>query len=147
MINDSRLAIYNYLYNLFYGVVTENVYVMDEPQELTESDVTEGFIVIRVGDIYDEGEFLLETYGTVTCFVYAYIPPMSRGRLDREKYRVFEDGIMEVIKNAAQDSTGNYFVQENNILSTDIETIGNSDNVFFTFVKSFVVEIDETNNE
>ena len=146
MINDSRTDIYNYLYNLFYGVVTENVYVMDEPQELTENDYSEGFIVIRVGDIYDEGEFSLETYGTVRCYVSAYIPPMSRGRLDITKYRVFEDGIMGVIKSAAQSVDGDYYVHEDNILSTDIETIGNSDNVFFTFIKSFVVEIDNNSN-
>jgi hypothetical protein len=119
---------------------------MDEPQELTESDVVDGFIVIRVGDIYDEGEFSLETYGTVTCFVSAYIPPMSRGRLDMAKYQSFENGILNVIKNAAQNATDEYYVQETNIISSDIETVGNGDNTFFTFIKSFIVEIEETNN-
>lgn len=146
MINDSRTAIYDFLYNLFYGVVTENVYVMDEPQELTESDVTEGFIVIRVGDIYDEGEFSLETFATVHCFVSAYVPPMSRGRLDIAKYKAFEDGIVAVIKTASANPESEYYVEENSILSTDIETVGNSDNVFFTFIKSFIVEIDKQNN-
>lgn len=143
MVNGSRVSIYDYLYNLFFEVVTDNVYVMDEPQELTESDVREGFIVIRVGDIYDEGEFSLTTYGTVRCYVSAYIPPMSRGRLDMVKYKAFEDGIDDVIKNASQNPDDEYFVQETNIISTDIETIGNGDNTFFTFIKSFIVEIDE----
>ena len=143
MINGSRVSIYDYLYNLFFEVVTDNVYVMDEPQELTESDVREGFIVIRVGDIYDEGEFELTTYGTVRCYVSAYIPPMSRGRLDMAKYKAFEDSINDVIKNASQNPDDEYFVQETNIISTDIETIGNGDNTFFTFIKSFIVEIDE----
>lgn len=143
MVNGSRTAIYDYLYNLFFGVVSDNVYVMDEPQELTESDVREGFLVIRVGDIYDEGEFSLSAYGMVRCYVSAYIPPMSRGRLDLTTYKAFEDSINDVIKGAAQVSDGEYFVQETDVISTDVETIGNGDNAFFTFIKSFIVEIDE----
>ena len=49
MLNDSRISIYRYVENILTSV-TENVYLMNEPQELTQSDTEDGFIVIRVGD-------------------------------------------------------------------------------------------------
>ena len=56
MVNESRIDIYDYLYNLFYDVVTKNVYSMEVPQELTQSDTQDGFIVLHVGDLNDENK-------------------------------------------------------------------------------------------
>ena len=75
MVDESRIGIYNYVYNLIYEIVTENVYSMNEPQELTESDTKDGFIVIRVGDLRDDSEFHLQACGWVRVFIEAYIPP------------------------------------------------------------------------
>ena len=144
MVNESRTGIYEYLYNLFYGVVTENVYMMNEPQELTQSDATDGFIVVVVGSIYDQSEFSLQAYGFAQCFVIAYVPPISRGRLDEVKYKEFEDGINAVIENATLDNDGTYYIQNSDILSTDTEASINSDSLFFTFAKSFIVNINES---
>lgn len=141
--NNSRIDIYNYIYGLLYGVVTENVYSMNEPQELTESDTTEGFIVIRVGDMYDESEFPLETYGWVRVFVEAYIPPISRGRLDKVKYKAFEDGINAAISAEMENGTDeHYSIQEDGFLSMEENRNSNANNAYYTFIKSFIVNID-----
>ena len=143
MLNESRIDIYNYLYNLFFDVVTQNVYSMFEPQELTESDTEDGFIVIHVGDLYDESEFHGQAYGWVRCFIEAYIPPISRGRLDYRKYKIFEDAINSVIKSASEDNSGVYHVMEESVLSMDADESSNANNAYFTFIKSFIIQIDQ----
>ncbi len=143
MLNDSRIDIYDYLYNLLYDVVTKNVYSMREPQELTKSDTEDGFIVIHVGDLNDEGEFNGQAYGWARCYIEAFVPPITRGRLDYEKYKTFEDGINTVIKLATEDNTGTYFIQEGSVLSMDADETSNANNSYFTFIKSFIVNIDK----
>lgn len=141
MFSVSRKAIYDYLYNLFYGVVTENVYEK-EPQELTKSDVEDGFIILTVGILNDSSEFSCETYGEARCFVEAYIPPRSRGRLNLDKYEAFENSINQVIKTAAADSSGDYQIQEESVISSDGDVVSNANNIFHTFIKSFTVFTD-----
>ena len=142
MYNPSRIDIYDYLYNLFYDVVTKNVYSMREPQELTASDTKDGFIVLTVGSINDTSEFSGESYGRVRCYVEAFVPPISRGRLDYDKYKVFEDKIIEVIKTESNEGTNeNYSIEEETILSSDVEETSNSNNTYFVFIKSFIVNI------
>ena len=143
MVDDSRIGIYDYLYNLLYGVVTNNVYSMNEPQELTKSDTEDGFIVINVGNINDESEFVAYAYGWARCYVTAFIPPITRGRLDYEKYKVFEDGINATIRDAMSDNTGTYHVQEDSVISTDGTESSNANNTYFVFMKSFIVNIDK----
>lgn len=141
MLNESRIDIYDYLYNIFYDVVTKNVYPMRVPQELTESDATEGFIVIRVGGINDESEFSGQAYGRVRCYVQAYVPPISRGRVDGNRYKEYEDAINAIIKLAAEDNQGQYNIEEGSIISTEEDEISNANNSYFTFIKSFIVNI------
>jgi hypothetical protein len=141
MLNESRIDIYDYLYNIFYDVVTKNVYSMEVPQELTQSDTQDGFIVIHVGDLNDESEFAHQTYGWARCFVEAFIPPISRGRLDYDKYREFEDAITEVIHLASDEVIDGYSVQEGSVLSMDGAETTNANNTYFTFIKSFIVNI------
>lgn len=141
MVNESRIDIYDYLYNLFYDVVTKNVYSMEVPQELTQSDTQDGFIVLHVGDLNDESEFAHHTYGWARCFVEAYMPPISRGRLDYDKYREFEDAITEVIHLASDEVIDGYSVQEGSVLSMDGSETTNANNSYFTFIKSFIVNI------
>lgn len=141
MFSEIRTDIYDYLYNLFYDVVTKNVYSMSEPQELTKSDTTDGFIVIRVGDTIDESEFALEAYGSVRVFIWAYIPPKSRGRLDKEKYRTMETSIDNVVRQAMETPNANYYISDANALSMDMTTTSNANNLFYIFVKSFIVNL------
>ena len=145
MVNKSRSDIYDYLYNLFYGTVTENVYMMGEPQELESTDRADGFLVIHVGDIIDDSEFDYNAYGWVRCFVEAYIPPISRGRLDVDKYRAFEDAINLSIDAAIESTTDDdtYYIEADSVLSEDADDTGNANNAFFVFIKSFIVVIDK----
>lgn len=114
---------------------------MSEPQELTESDTKDGFIVIRIGNINDTSEFDRCVYGWVRCYVEAFIPPKSRGRLDFNKYAEFENAINSVIESAAGEASGQYQIQQGSVISNDGEEVSNANNVYFTFIKSFIVDI------
>lgn len=141
--NESRIDLYNYVYGLFFGVVSDNVYSMNEPQELTESDTKDGFIVIRIDDMYDDSEFPRNAYGWARVFVQAYVPPISRGRLDKVKYKAFEDGISQVIYNEIENGTNEHFsIDSDGVISMDSNADTNANNAYFMFVKSFIVTID-----
>lgn len=143
MLNGSRLGIYNYVYDRIYDVVTRNVYSMFEPQELTSSDATDGFVVIRVGDVVDRSEFMGEAFAQARVWVEAYVPLKSRGRLDKNKYAAFEDALDDVVRGMIQsdgdDTT--YGVEDDGVLSMDTDERANANNAFALYVKSFVVTI------
>lgn len=140
MIDEARLGIYDYVENLLVTNVTENVYLMDEPTELTDDDETNGFIVVNVGDFNDASEFKGEAFAYARVFLTAYVPAMSRGRVDRVKYKAFEDGINGIVSLASQaDNIGMYWIDEDSILSADGVRESNQNVTFFTFLKSFIV--------
>ena len=141
MFSDSRIGIYRYVESLLTENVTENVYLMNKPQELVQSDTEEGFIVVKVGDLHDDSEFDGETYGWTRVFVETYVPPITRGRLNVSKYKEYEDAINEVIKNASQVSGGEYWIQSESVLSMDGNVENNANNSYYMFIKSFVVMI------
>lgn len=142
MVNESRMGIYEYVENILTSI-TENVYLMEEPQELTEDDTTNGFIVITVGDLVDASEFKDSTFGYARVYIRCYVPPISRGRLDTVKYKQFEDAINAAVERAAEaDNNGTYWIDEDSILSSDGKDEGNANNTFYMFIKSFIVEID-----
>lgn len=143
MIDKSRIAIYDYLYNMFYGVVTNNVYSMTLPTDAVESDVDEGFLVTTVGDIQDESEFDGSAYAWCRCYVYAYVPKRSRGRLDKTKYKAFEDGINDVIKAQELSFDEKYYVMAESTISMDDNEDTQRGNQFTVFAKSFVVVIND----
>lgn len=143
MFEESRIDIYNYLHNLFYGVVTNNIYFVNEPQELTENDRKDGFLVIRVGDLHDESEFTKQTYGWTRVYLEAYIPPKSRGRIDANRYKFFEDSINEILTREEQSHGGDYSIDLQNVLSYDTDNTQNANNQFFLFIKSFNIYIDK----
>lgn len=144
MFNESRIDIYNFLYDIFYDVVTKNVYMMAEPEELTESDTKNGFIVIRVGDLNDNSEFNGQAYGWARCYVEAYIPKKSRGRLDVTKYEDFENGINATIRSHATNIVNEtFYIQEGSVISMDYNETSNANNQFLMFIKSFVLVIDK----
>jgi hypothetical protein len=143
MFNESRIDIYNFLYGLFYDTVTRNVYKMGEPTENTESDTTDGFITLEVGTISDDSEFSGDAYGWARCFVTAYVPKKSRGRLDDVKYKAFEDGINTVVKLASESSDADYYVLSGSELSIDDVETTQKGNQYHIYQKSFIVVIDK----
>ena len=145
MTNDSRIGIYEYVENILTSV-TENVYLMNEPQELTDDDTENGFIVIRVGDFIDASEFRGSTYAAARVFVECYVPPITRGRLDVAKYTQFEQDINAAISLATEsDNEGTYWIDEDSFISADLGDDSNANNAYYMFVKSFIVMVDSQN--
>lgn len=148
MYDITRSSIYDYVYNMFYDVVTKNVYKVDEPQELTEDDTKNGFIIIKVGDMNDQSEFFAEAYGTVRVFITAYIPTRSRGRLDRQLYKEMEKAILDVILDYAQNHKSKYYnVLPETLISMDNFDSTNKDNAYHQFIKSFQLMIGGINDD
>ena len=143
MFNDSRIDIYDYLYDLVVNNnVTSNVYMVDEPQDLTASDKKDGFVVIKVGGVNDQSQFDLETYGWTRVYIYAYVPPTSRGRLYYNKYKEMENKLNALISNASNSEPVNgYSIIQNSTLSMDGTRLSTANNLFYAFVKSFRVLI------
>lgn len=142
MLNDSRLDLYAYLHALLDDYVEVNVYDMNVPQELTKTDAANGFVVVRVGNIYDRSEFPRETYAWVRCYIEAYVPPISRGRVNKEIYKNFEDSINMCIRNANQYVVNDlYMVREESTLSMEMMEVSNANNAYYVFAKSFIVDM------
>lgn len=143
MITDLRTDIYDFVYSMFYNVVTQNVYSMNPPQELTEDDFKNGFLVISVGDLYDESEFSGKAYAWARVFVEAYIPPKSRGRLNKNKYIAFDKSLTSVITNYdEQHESVGFSIDLESVLSTDGYYSTNED-LYQVLVKSFIVYVND----
>lgn len=143
MIDKSRIALYDYLYSLLHGVVTNNVHSMGEPSETTQDEADNGFVVTKVGDIEDESEFEGNAYAWARCYIYAYVPKMSRGRLHKKKYKEYEDAILDVIKNAETHQDSDYYIMPETTISMDDNANTQKGNQYNLFVKSFIVVINE----
>ena len=118
------------------------MYDMRVPQELTESDTNDGFLVIHVGSMYDESEFAREAYGRARCYIEAYIPQISRGRVNHDIYAAMENSINNIIEEQTNVRDGAYYIEDDSILSMEDDEISNANNAYFTFIKSFIVRID-----
>lgn len=141
MLNESRIDLYDYICGIF-STVTENIYKMKIPQELTESDATEGFIVVYLGDIYDDSEFLKQAYGDVRVVVSAYVPLKSRGKLNKELYKAFESGINDALDNEILNGNDeHYTIQDDGILSMDDIEDNNANNSYSVYTKTFIITI------
>lgn len=147
MITDAtRISLYGFLSEVF-ADVTDNLYSMTVPTENTKSDVESGFVVTNVGNVVDESEFDGDAYGWVRCQVTAFVPKKSRGRLNKELYKAFEDDINAAIKaKTGENNEGGYYILEDSVLSMDDNEDTIKGNQYHVFVKSFVVVIDQQSN-
>ncbi len=147
MITDAtRISLYGFLSEVF-ADVTDNLYSMTVPTENTKSDVESGFVVTNVGNVVDESEFDGDAYGWVRCQVTAFVPKKSRGRLNKELYKAFEDDINAAIKaKTGENNEGGYYILEDSVLSMDDDENTIKGNQYHVFVKSFVVVIDQQSN-
>lgn len=142
MINNSRIGIYDYLHGLMVQV-TPHVHDMSEPTETTPDEAENGFVVVLVGRLNDESEFYCDSYIWARCFVTAYIPKKSRGRLNKALYGAFETGINNIIE--SEQNNGNssqYFIVPDSVISMDDDEISQKGNQFHVFTKSFIVGSD-----
>jgi hypothetical protein len=115
---------------------------MRVPQELTESDTKDGFIVIHVGNLVDESEFTCEALARVRCYIEAFVPSISRGRVNRDIYALMEGGINNLIDEQSIVRDGAYYIEKDSVLSMDDYETSTADNAYYTFVKSFIVVAD-----
>ena len=106
------------------------------------NDVEDGFIVVRVGVMNDDSEFDGEAYGWARCTVTAYVPKKTRGRLNKELYKTFEDGINGIIKQE-QQAQGEYYIATDGVVSLDNDETAQQGNQYHVFIKSFLVVIDQ----
>lgn len=145
MLNESRKAVYDYISSLVSGTVTDNVHKLEVPTELTQSELRDGFIVIRVGELNDESEFRDAAYGWARCYIDAYIPLRSRGRFNGDVYGAFEDAIDMALRHATlTDSHLTYWVMEDSFISYDYADSNINGNTFHVMSKSFIVNINES---
>ena len=143
MVDESRIGIYEYVESILTSV-TENVYLMDEPQELTPSDTEDGFIVISVGDFIDASEFNGNAYAAARLFVRCFVPKITRGRLNKTLYKKYEDDVNAAISLASSsDNQGKYWIDEESVISADFGEDSNANNAYYMFVKSFVVLVED----
>lgn len=148
MINESRIAIYDYLYKLFDDVVSVNVYAIAPPKELTSKDTKNGFLVVRATTINDVSEFKGEAYAWTRCYVTAYVPTVSRGRLDYDAFREIEETINSIINNEIENTKNDmYSIQKGSILSYDSLENTNDDNIYYLYTKSFTITIYNNSND
>lgn len=148
MITDAtRISLYDYLATVF-ASVTENLYSMTVPTENTKSDTEDGFIVTSVGNLVDESEFKGDAYGWARCQVTAFVPKRTRGRLNKTLYAAFETAINDAIDaNTGLNNTGGYYIMEDSILSIEDNEDTQKGNQYHVFAKSFVVVIDQQEQE
>lgn len=140
MIDARRMPIYRYVQSLFEGKVTDYVYPMGIPTNLTDEIANGGFMVINVGDIQDRSEMMLSCYAQTRVMISMYITPKSRGRLDPSLYEDYEKKISETLIEESHKRGGKYIVDMDSLLSTDAD-YNNAGNVFFEYMISFVVKI------
>ena len=148
MVNESRADLYDYIKGIVQGV-TDNIHKMGVPEQLTKDEVENGFIVIRAGGVSDQSEFRCEAYALVRAYIIAYVPTKSRGRLDAEKYEAFEKGINDAV-NAEMNlfkQGVTYSILSDGMLSEDDKDDSNQDNIFYMYIKSFIVQINNINEE
>jgi hypothetical protein len=142
MSDTSRISVYEFAYGMFSSLGV-NVYSMEVPQSLdTATDIASGFIVIRVNNIYDNSEFVGNTYATSRVLVEAYIPAKTRGRVDVTKYKALQDKINAVVKEHCEKVNQDYVVSADSILNYD-DTLINNTTEFFMYVISFTVTMTE----
>ena len=142
MSDISRISVYEFAYGMFSSLGV-NIYSMEVPQSLdTATDIASGFIVIRINNIYDNSEFVDNTYATARVLVEAYIPAKKRGRVDVTKYKALQDKINAVVKEHCEKVNQDYVVSADSILNYD-DTLINNTTEFFMYVISFTVTMTE----
>ena len=141
MSDVSRISVYDFVHTMF-STLGVNVYAMEVPQSLDTTDTSNGFVVMRANNIYDNSEFIGNTYATSRVYIEAYVPAKVRGRVDTTKYKALQDKINAIVKEYCEKVNQDYMVSADSILNYDDTLISNTTE-FFMYVLSFTVTMTE----
>ena len=138
----SRKNLYSYVASMFVGIV-KGIY-KHMPTALSPDDTTNGFIVIRMGNIEDSSEFYGNTYAKTRIYVECYVPDVNtsttNGVMSTTKYDAMQQAVDDKIDAECEKVNQTYTISRESILSSD-DTYVNKAVSFMVYITSFQVII------
>lgn len=138
----SRKNLYSYVASMFVGIV-KGIY-KHMPTALSPEDTTNGFIVIRMGNIEDSSEFYGNTYAKTRIYVECYVPDVNttttNGVMSTTKYDAMQQSVDDKIDAECEKVNQTYTISRESILSSD-DTYVNKAVSFMVYITSFQVII------
>jgi hypothetical protein len=138
----SRKNLYSYVASMFVGIV-KGIY-KHMPTTLSTEDTTNGFIVIRMGNIDDSSEFYGNTYAKTRIYVECYVPDVNttttNGVMSTTKYDTMQQAVDDKIDAECEKVNQTYTISRESILSSD-DTYVNKAVSFMVYITSFQVII------
>jgi len=138
----SRKNLYSYVASMFVGIVKDIYKHM--PTALSPEDTTNGFIVIRMGNIDDSSEFYGNTYAKTRIYVECYVPDVNtsttNGVMSTTKYDTMQQSVDDKIDAECEKVNQTYTISRESILSSD-DTYVNKAVSFMVYITSFQVII------
>jgi hypothetical protein len=138
----SRKNLYSYVASMFVGIV-KGIY-KHMPTTLSTEDTTNGFIVIRMGNIDDSSEFYGNTYAKTRIYVECYVPDVNttttNGVMSTTKYDTMQQAVDDKIDAECEKVNQTYTISRESILSSD-DTYVNKATSFMVYITSFQVII------
>jgi hypothetical protein len=138
----SRKDLYSYVASMFVGIV-KGIY-KHMPTALSPEDTTNGFIVIRMGNIDDSSEFYGNTYAKTRIYVECYVPDVNtsttNGVMSTTKYDAMQQAVDDKIDAECEKVNQTYTISRESILSSD-DTYVNKATSFMVYITSFQVII------
>jgi len=138
----SRKNLYSYVASMFVGIV-KGIY-KHMPTALSPDDITNGFIVLRMGNIDDSSEFYGNTYAKTRIYVECYVPDVNtsttNGVMSTTKYDTMQQSVDDKIDAECEKVNQTYTISRESILSSD-DTYVNKAVSFMVYITSFQVII------
>lgn len=138
----SRRDLYSYVASMFVGIV-KGIY-KHMPTALSPEDTTNGFIVLRMGNIDDSSEFYGNTYAKTRIYVECYVPDVNttttNGVMSTTKYDTMQQSVDDKIDAECEKVNQTYTISRESILSSD-DTYVNKAVSFMVYITSFQVII------
>ena len=138
----SRKDLYSYVASMFMGIV-KGIY-KHMPTSLSPDDITNGFIVLRMGNIDDSSEFYGNTYAKTRIYVECYVPDVNtsttNGVMSTTKYDTMQQAVDDKIDAECEKVNQTYTISRESILSSD-DTYVNKATSFMVYITSFQVII------
>ena len=140
----SRKNIYTYLANLF-KTVTTNLYRISIPVTLGDDAVSNGFIVISLGNLTDNSEFDFKTYSHIRATIQYFVPSINtttaNGVMNTSAFDNVQTQIDAIITSESEKTNQKYTISRDGVLSMD-DFYTNNTNSFYVYITSFLITID-----